>query len=408
MPLQTPIRPADIHGAQRLAIDATIRMTDLVEAMHLNIARAPWIFGEAAQGRTRGITGLVYGSIRTITAGVGSTLDAVLGLAVKYLETVLDSGLSSPAREAVLAAANGVLGDHLADSGNPLAIAMSLRSQGQSLALDRAALARAFPAASGRLLVLAHGLCMNDLQWQRKGHDHGAALARDGGYQPLYLHYNSGRHVSSNGREFAGLLETLLENWPVSVEELVIVAHSMGGLLTRSACHHAAQTRQQWPRHLRKIVFLGTPHHGSPLERHGHGLQRLVGISPYTAPLARLGMIRSAGITDLRHGNVLDQDWQEQDRFGQPQDLRQPLPLPQGVDCYAIAATSGRRRGDLKDAWLGDGLVPVDSALGRHADARHCLSFEAAQQSLHHETSHWDLLDQPAVYEQIRGWLLPA
>jgi len=405
MPLQTPIRPADIHGAQRLAIDATIRMTDLVEAMHLNIARAPWIFGEAAQGRTRGITGLVYGSIRTITAGVGSTLDAVLGLAVKYLETVLDSGLSSPAREAVLAAANGVLGDHLADSGNPLAIAMSLRSQGQSLALDRAALARAFPAASGRLLVLAHGLCMNDLQWQRKGHDHGAALARDGGYQPLYLHYNSGRHVSSNGREFAGLLETLLENWPVSVEELVIVAHSMGGLLTRSACHHAAQTRQQWPRHLRKIVFLGTPHHGSPLERHGHGLQRLVGISPYTAPLARLGMIRSAGITDLRHGNVLDQDWQEQDRFGQPQDLRQPLPLPQGVDCYAVAATSGRRRGDLKDAWLGDGLVPVDSALGRHADARHCLSFEVAHQSLHHETSHWDLLDKPAVYEQIRHWL---
>ncbi len=85
--------------------------------------------------------------------------------------------------------------------------------------------------------------------------------------------------------------------------------------------------------------------------------------------------------------------------------MRCPLPLPTGVECYAVAATSGRRAGDLKDAWLGDGLVPVASALGRHADARHCLSFDAAHQSLHHETSHWDLLDKPAVYEQIRAWL---
>ncbi len=405
MPPQTPIRPADLHGVQRLAIDATLRMTDLVEAMHLNISRAPWIFGEAAQGRTRGITGLVYHSIRTITAGVGSTLDATLGLAVKSLEAALDSSASSPAREAVLAAANGVFGDHLADSGNPLAIPMRLRHQGRPLLLERAALASAFPDASGKLLVLVHGLCMNDLQWRRNGHDHGAALARDGGWQPLYLHYNSGRHVSTNGREFAELLETLVAQWPVPVTERVIVAHSMGGLLTRSACEHAALSQQRWLGRLRKIVFLGTPHHGAPLERHGHGLQRLVGISPYTAPLARLGMIRSAGITDLRHGNVLDQDWQEQDRFGLPHDTRCPLPLPAGVECYAVAATSGRRAGDLKDAWLGDGLVPMDSALGRHAEARHCLSFSEANQSLHHETSHWDLLDKPAVYEPVRQWL---
>ncbi len=405
MPLQTPIRPTDLHGAQRLAIDATLRVTDLVEAMHLNIASAPWIFGEARQGRTRGITGLVYGSIRTITSGVGDTLDAVLGLAVKALESGIDASASSPAREAVLAAANGVLGDHLEQSGNPLAIPMRLRHQGRPLALHGAALAAAFPAASGRLLVLVHGLCMNDLQWQRNGHDHGAALARDGGWQPLYLHYNSGRHASTNGREFADLLETLVAQWPVPVTELVVLAHSMGGLLTRSACQHAAQSQQQWLKRLRKIVFLGTPHHGAPLERRGHGLQRLVGISPYTAPLARLGMIRSAGVTDLRHGNVLDQDWHSQDRFGDGHDRRHPLPLPQGVECYALAASSGRRAGDLKDSWLGDGLVPTDSALGRHAEARHCLSFAAANQSLHYETSHWDLLDKAAVCQQIRQWL---
>jgi pimeloyl-ACP methyl ester carboxylesterase len=408
MPAQTPIRPADLHGAQRLAIDATLRVTDLVEAMHLNIARAPWILGETALGRTRGITGLVYGSIRTITAGVGSTLDAVLGPALQLLEAQLESGASHPGREAVLAAVNGVLGDHLADSGNPLAIPMRLRHRGRALILERESLGHAFPEASGRLLVLAHGLCMNDLQWRRKGHDHGAALARDSGYQPLYLHYNSGRHVSTNGEEFSALLETLLEQWPVPVEEITILGHSMGGLLARSACRHAELAQLQWRSRLRKIVFLGTPHHGAPLERHGHGLQRLVGISPYTAPLARLGMIRSAGITDLRHGNVQDQDWQELDRFGRPQDARQPLPLPQGVACHAVAATNGPRVGDLTDTWIGDGLVPVASALGRHADPRYCLDFDAARQSLHYETNHWDLLDSPAVYERIAGWLQPG
>ena len=408
MPTQSPIRPADLHGVQRLAIDATLRMTDLVEAMHLNISRVPWIFGREAQGRTRGITGLVYGSIRTITSGVGDTLDAVLVPLLKLLESAVDGAATSPAREAVLAAANGVLGDHLARSGNPLAIRMSLRHQGRSLDLRRSALSSAFPQASGRLLVLVHGLCMNDLQWQRNGHDHGAALARDGAYQPLYLHYNSGRHVSDNGRDLAALLETLLAQWPVPVRELVLLTHSMGGLLARSACHHAEQAAQHWPQALRKIVFLGTPHHGAPLERHGHGLQRLVGVSPYTAPLARLGMLRSAGITDLRHGNVLEQDWSGQDRFGRPQDTRQALPLPAGVNCYAVAASTGNRAGDLKDSLLGDGLVPLDSALGQHAEARHCLSFAPEHQSLHYATSHWDLLDRPAVYQQLRQWLTAA
>lgn len=408
MPPQTPIRPADLHGAQRLAIDATLRMTDLVEAMHLNIARAPWIFGRAAQERTRGITGLVYGSIRTITAGVGDTLDAVLGPALKALESAVDGAATSPAREAVLAAANGVLGDHLERSGNPLAIRMSLRHQGRPLELRRAALAERFPRASGRLLVLVHGLCMNDLQWQRNGHDHGAALASDAGYQPLYLHYNSGRHVSDNGRDLAGLLQTLLEQWPTPLQELVLLTHSMGGLVARSACHQAQQAGQRWPQALRKLVFLGTPHHGAPLERHGHGLQRLVGISPYTAPLARLGMLRSAGITDLRHGNVLHQDWHGQDRFGQPLDTRQALPLPAGVACYTVAASTGSRAGDLKDSLLGDGLVPLHSALGRHAEARHCLSFAPQRQSLHYATNHWELLDRPAVYQQLRQWLIEA
>ncbi len=220
------IRPADLRGASRLAVEATIGVTDVVEAMHRKIARPG--------GASGGIAGLVYRSIRGVTRLVGGGLDAVWGAS-----TLLGSRGegSSRGREAWLAALNGVLGDHLAASRNPLAIPMSLRLAGKPLAPG--ALAAALPRPGGKLLLLAHGLCLNDLQWDRKGHDHGAALARDLGYAPLYLHYNSGLHVSTNGRALADLLEALVTQWPVPVEELAIVGHSMGGLVARSAVHAA-------------------------------------------------------------------------------------------------------------------------------------------------------------------------
>ena len=179
---------------------------------------------------------------------------------------------------------------------------------------------------------------MNDRQWRRKEHDHGAALAADAGFTPVYLHYNSGLHVSINGRAFAGQLEALLGAWPVPVDELVILGHSMGGLLARSACYYGELAGHAWPRHLRKIVFLGTPHHGTAFERGGNWVTVALGVSRYTAAFARLGKIRSAGITDLRYGSLLDEDWEDRDRFARDRDTRRILPLSEGVQCYAIAA----------------------------------------------------------------------
>lgn len=120
----------------------------------------------------------------------------------------------------------------------------------------------------------------------------------------------SGLHIPTNGREFADLLEALITCWPVPVEELAIIGHSMGGLLARSAWHYGNAAGHDWSRHLNKLVFLGTPHHGAPLERGGNWVDIVLGASPYTAPFARLGRIRSAGITDLRHGYLLDEDWE--------------------------------------------------------------------------------------------------
>lgn len=395
------IRPADLRGVALLATDATAGLTDLVEAMHARIARVPLVGCAAPDGRTGGITGLVYRSVRGVTRLVGGSVDALLGLVAQALPA---SG-TTPEREAVVAALNGVLGDHLEASGNPLAIAMSLRHGGRTLPLERDALAEQLPDAAPKLVVLLHGLCMNDLQWTRAGHDHGAALRHDLGYTPVYLHYNSGRHISSNARALAPLIERLVDQWPQPLQRLVLVGHSMGGLVARSALHAARDAGLRWPARVDDLVFLGTPHHGAPLERAGNWVDVLLGAAPYAAPLARLGKVRSAGITDLRHGNLLDEDWDGHDRFARRGDRRRPLPLPAGVRCCALAATTGTRPGDVRDRLLGDGLVPLASALGRHAQPGHTLAFAADRQWVGQGMNHLDLLSHPEVYAQLRRWL---
>jgi pimeloyl-ACP methyl ester carboxylesterase len=404
MTRRLPIKGGDLRGAARLVTDATSGLTDLVEAMHERIARVPWLGSKSLDGRTSGITGLVYKSIRGVTRLVGGSIEALLG----QLAPLLDEPASSAERDAVVAALNGVLGDYLAATANPLAIAQALRRGGRPLVLESDALAAALPDAGDKLLVLVHGLCMNDLQWMRDGHDHGAALARDLGFTPVYLHYNSGLHVSINGHALAEKLEALLVHWPRPVRQLTIVGHSMGGLLARSACHYGAQSGHAWLRQLRQLVFLGTPHHGAPLERAGHWVDLVLGATPYAAPFARLGKLRSAGITDLRHGNLLDEDWVGRDRFAHRADGRQRVLLPEGVACFALAATTGQQSGDLKDRLLGDGLVPLDSALGRHAVARKALPFAPERQWIGYGMNHLDLLSRSEVYAQLRDWLAPS
>ena len=164
----------------------------------------------------------------------------------------------------------------------------------------------------------------------RQNHDHGAALARDLGYTPVYLSYNSGLHISINGRAFAEALEALVAAWPVEIEDFVVIGHSMGGLVARSACRIRRRGGACVARKLNKLVFLGTPHHGAPLERIGNWVDVILGKTPYAAAFGRLGKIRSAGVTDLRYGNLMDEDWQGRDRFAREPDTRRSVPLPEG------------------------------------------------------------------------------
>jgi len=400
---QPLLQAADLRGAARLTTDAVAGLTSLVEAMHARIASLPGSGAPEPDERTRGLTGLVYETVRGVTRVVGGSAEALLGWLGPALAASDPRQPPHAEREAVLAALNGVLGDHLAATDNPLAITMAFRQAGRPLPLERLAMRSRLPAATPRPLVLLHGLCMNDLQWRRAGHDHGEVLARESGYTPIYLHYNSGLSVSTNGRILAQQMERLFDAWPVPIERLVMLGHSMGGLVARSALHHGALIQRgglRWPARVVDLVCLGTPHQGAPLERAGHGVDVLLSAAPYAAPLARLGKVRSAGINDLRLGNIVSGPAGDD---GTQQGL--PVSLPAATRCYAIAASLGPSAGSLKAKLLGDGLVPVASALGRHHEPDRHLAFAEDRQAVVHETGHLDLLASAQVSVLLRQWL---
>lgn len=380
-------------------------MTRIVEGVHNSVLNTKGVPGGKV---IRSISNTVYKSVHAVTYAVGKGVDTALAKLQPLLEATDDAEPGTPGREAVLAALNGVMGDRLVATGNSFATQMTLRYSGQVLNWGDLP---PMPAATGNVVLLIHGLCMNDLQWRTVQddtvHDHGEALAATLNYTPVYLHYNSGLHTSVNGRELSAELEHLVEHWPVPIEELTIVAHSMGGLLARSAVHYAGKENSRWPGYLKNIVFLGTPHHGAPLEQAGNWLDVIIGSTPYSAPFTRLVQLRSAGITDLRHGHILDEDWRDHDRFKRKPDSREAIPLPAGIACYTVAATTAAKRNLLADRLIGDGLVPLRSALGQHDNAQQYLAFEKDSQWIVYRTNHMELLSSQAVSNQMIKWLSP-
>lgn len=382
MSRRLPLHAADLRALSALATDATGGVTDIAEAVHAAVWRTLGVRAKTP-GRTRGITGGVYRAVRAITRLVGRGVDAVLGL-VRGPDRE-----STRERDALVAALNGVLGDRLDATANPLATETALHVRGE---------------ATGRILLLVHGVCMNDAQWtwphEGAPVDHGQTLARHG-WTPVYARYNSGLHISQNGGRLAREIDRLVAGWPVPVDEVAVVAHSMGGLVVRSAVHQARGAR--WARLLSRVVFLGTPHHGAPLERIGNTIDTLLAKTRFSRPFAAIGQIRSAGVTDLRYGLLTEADWQGRDRFARHPDTREIVPLPEGVACYAVAATVGRPRGRTAERTVGDGLVPLQSALGQHAQATRTLAFRDTL--VVPDAHHFDLLSHPLVERQLVAWL---
>ncbi len=399
------LRTSDLRGVTQLVTQATVGVTRIVEGAHQAVWSTLGVPGGKEPGTTRGITGLVFQTVQGVTHLVGQGLDLVFDQFQPILDRLDKDKPESAERIAVLSALNGVLGDQLSASNNALALPMTLHYRVQTLQFP---LSVPLTDVNGKILLLVHGLCMNDKQWNTISadgteHNHGTALAQALGYTPVYLRYNTGQHTSQNGQVLNELLQQLVSHWPVPVEEITIVAHSMGGLVSRSAVYYG-QTAQ-WFSLLKHMIFLGTPHHGAPLERAGNWVDVILESTPYTRPYAKLGQIRSAGITDLRFGNVVNEDWHEQPRFKRQADNRSFIALPDRVQCYTVAATAASHRCSLADRLLGDGLVPLKSALGQHSNRARSLGFNKQNRAIAFSMNHMELLSSPSVTEQMLFWL---
>jgi pimeloyl-ACP methyl ester carboxylesterase len=395
-------KDSELQGIAHLLVDATIGITDLVEDMQKQIVHPSFLPSTPIQKLITTIAGITYQNIRWGTLFIGKSLHKIL----EQLTPAISQIKASDKKEIILSVLNGVIGDYLEEKKNPLKIEMQFRYRLKSILLDRKSIKETYPNVNGKILLMLHGSCMNDIQWTRKEHNHGNIIAKELNKTPIYLNYNSGRHISTNGKNLNDCLEELVKNWPVPIEELVIIAHSMGGLVARSALYYGGQEQKNWTKHLKKIVFLGTPHHGSHVERKGNYLDIILEAIPYVKPFARLGKIRSAGVTDLRYGNLVDEDWQDNDRFERKADQRQHIPLPNQIEFYSIAAVIGKKTTTVSAKILGDTLVDVKSALGQHKNPDKNLLFKKENSWIVYENNHLDLLSNPKIMEKIKEWLI--
>lgn len=300
---------------------------------------------------------------------------------------------------------NGAIGDYLVRRGNGLATDLGLVHDGASLAVDRAALTRAYPAATGRAVLLVHGLMNTEHAFDLEGGDYGALLARDLGLTPLYLRYNSGLPIADNGAALAALLERLVDAWPVPLEELSFVGYSMGGLVVRSACHVAATSEHRWLARVRSAVYVGTPHRGAPMERGGRVLARLLAAfpDPYVRLVGDIAALRSEGIQDLGDGELRHEDRARRVRGWALTDAAHPVPLlPSIRHCLIAGALSA-------EPWLGalfgDAVVPLASA------THHGVAEVRVETALLPEVTilpgldHLRIARHPRVYERVRAFL---
>src|SRR3954463_9225101 len=402
-----PVRADEATAVSRLAGIVVSGGTTRIHELHGGIAgRAFSGVGPVARPVRAIHDGIASFTYRAVGAALSVGASAVGALASRQVDgRPLDD---TPTARVGLAILNGAHGDLLDRETPALATTMTLRQAGQVVPVQADALAAAYPEARGRLVVFLHGLTETEGAWCYKSERHhgrpgvtyGTLLAEDLGLAPLFPRYNTGLHISDNGRRLADLLDRLVEAWPVPVQDLVLVGHSMGGLVARSALHQAASGTEEaepWTAAVCDTVTLGTPHLGAPLERGVHALTHTLARLPETRPLANVLALRSVGIKDLRRGTVVDDDWADRDLDAREPARHTHVPLHDGARHFVILATLARDPDTRLGSALGDLLVPPLSAVGDTGD-EHRLAVPADHVLRLGNLNHFDLLNRPKAY----------
>jgi len=400
---------SDIRAVGDLAAEASSVLTTLVRGMHAGIAGR--VFGSIGPAATPtrvihdGLTQAIYGGV---DRGLRGATRAASVVAAEIWGNEADEALESRTDSvaAAIAAINGIYGDELTDHANPLAGAMTIRHDGTSVALTADALSATFPAATGRVVVFTHGWCLTERSWLRRprqGDDHhsyGERLHADLGFTPITLRYNTGLHISVNGRTLAEILDLLHDQWPVPITELVLVGHSMGGLVARSACHYGAEQQLGWIDAVSRVVCLGSPHLGADIEKGVNAASWALAKLPETRSIAAFLNARSDGVKDLRYGACVDEDWRDADPDEFLRDRCQETPFLPHATYHFVSSTVAP---SLLGIIAGDHLVRPKSAAGQGKSRS--IPFDAAHGLTLSGLHHFDLLNHPSVYAKLREWL---
>jgi hypothetical protein len=399
--------PAEIGAVSRLGGRAFAGLVSRVEQVHQAVAGRAFAPAGPAGAPARivhdSITRGAYQAVR----GAGAAAGVLGGKAVSIAGIGGQPAGRGPGGNLALAALNAVAGDRLGPDLAPLAIQMAVRADGRDVGMTARELSAVFGQPARKIAVFVHGLAETEHSWQRRGagsEPYGPRLQAEFGYTPVYIRYNTGRHVSDNGHDLAGLLAGLNAAWPVQVEELLLAGHSMGGLVIRSACHYGREESAAWTGRVRHVFYLGSPHLGAPLARAAGFAGRALGKTAETRPFVTLVNGSSPGIKDLRHGYVLADDWAGCDQDSCTRDHRHDTPLLAGANHYTISATVTADPGHPLGAMAGDLLVQPASAHGRRG-AHQQIPFPAGARRRLGAMHHFDLLNHPDVWRAIRDLL---
>lgn len=402
------MKPQEAHAFGRLGVQAYTGVVSHIEKAHIRVASLSFksvpVGGAPLQAVHDTIARIAYRAVRGIGTVTGSAVTRILPLA-SVESGELPMGSSSRSNH-VQAALNAAIGDRLNDEHSPLAIRMAFRSEGHDIPADT--LRNIVRTPTSKIAVFLHGFGETDDSWRLNsgadGQTYGARLAAEFGYAALYVRYNTGRHVSHNGRDLSQLLSELVTAWPGNVEELLLIGHSMGGLVIRSACHYGHEPTAPWVPLLRHVFLLGSPHLGAPLARWTQYPARAVAKRKDTLPFAPLLTTRSAGIDDLRFGYLLDEDWAGCDTDTCGEDHRHDIPLLDTANHYTVSATVTRTPDSPFGEIVGDLLVQPASAHG-HRRRRQHIPFAIENRDEFGGRHHFDLLNDPGVYEALRARL---
>jgi pimeloyl-ACP methyl ester carboxylesterase len=424
-----------VRGFIDLVFDIVEETTNLVERTHDSVVeRSVRRFApiEPAKSTAQVVTG-IQSLISSVTFESIRTVNSVTRMAVNAAADVAEAGLNAPDDSSTLAtpirssaagtaswyvdyaqsSLNGFWGDYLARKNSRLDLGMTLRHHGRHLPATSEAFAEAFPSPTGKLCVFVHSLAATEWLWSLSSETHygdpdvtfGTRLRDDLDYTPIYLRYNTGLHISENGKRLAKLLSDALDAYPVPVEEIALVGHSMGGLVARSAAHYGREHGHAWAQKLRHVACIGSPHLGAPLEKAVHVLTHVlnrVDAAGAQVP-AQLLNGRSAGVKDLRYGYIVDEEWDGRDPDEVFADARRNVPLVDGVGYYFLAATISRDPLHPLGQLLGDLLVRLPSASGESPEPARRIHFSGG--AVLPGMNHIHIANHPEVYGALRELL---